>query len=145
MSIEEQLKAQILSKYRSVNAFSKSIGIPNTTVVTILDKGIMRAGVQNVIRIFNALDLDVESIQSGILKSKSASIEGLESPKRRMSEYEKTYISDQLEMDEHLQRLINNYNQLNTEGKEKLVDHSEDLVASGRYIKVSEDKLLEKA
>lgn len=40
-------------------------------------------------------------------------------------------------------RLLTNYRQLNEEGQEKLLEYSEDLVASGRYIKSDEDELVE--
>jgi len=37
--------------------------------------------------------------------------------------------------------LLNNFDQLNQEGKEKLVDLSDDMVSSGKYIKSSQDSL----
>lgn len=39
--------------------------------------------------------------------------------------------------------LISNYRKLNEEGQEKLLEYSEDLLASGRYIKSDEDSLVE--
>lgn len=41
--------------------------------------------------------------------------------------------------------LYKNYISLNQEGRDKLIDYSDDLVSSGRYIKVDKDKLLEEA
>lgn len=43
------------------------------------------------------------------------------------------------------QQLIENYRQLNEEGQEKLLDHSIDLVSSGRYIKSDKSTLVKKA
>lgn len=43
------------------------------------------------------------------------------------------------------QKLIDNYRQLNEEGREKLLDHSIDLVSSGRYIKSDKSALVKKA
>ena len=40
--------------------------------------------------------------------------------------------------------LISNYRKLNEEGQEKLLEYSEDLLASGRYIKSDEDGMVEK-
>lgn len=37
--------------------------------------------------------------------------------------------------DEKKDRLISNYDKLNTEGQEKLLDYSDDLVATNRYVK----------
>lgn len=37
--------------------------------------------------------------------------------------------------------LLGNFNQLNQEGQEKLTDYSDDLVASGKYIKTDPDQL----
>ena len=41
--------------------------------------------------------------------------------------------------------LITNYRNLNEEGQEKLMEYSEDLLASGRYIKSDEDGMVEEA
>ena len=41
--------------------------------------------------------------------------------------------------------LISNYRKLNEEGQEKLLEYSEDLLASGRYIKSDEDGMVEEA
>lgn len=37
--------------------------------------------------------------------------------------------------------LLKNFDQLNQEGKEKLVDISDDMITSGKYIKIDPDKL----
>lgn len=37
--------------------------------------------------------------------------------------------------------LLHNFDQLNREGREKLTDYSDDLVASGKYIKTDPDQL----
>lgn len=37
--------------------------------------------------------------------------------------------------------LLHNFDQLNQEGQEKLTDYSDDLVASGKYIKTDQNKL----
>lgn len=43
------------------------------------------------------------------------------------------------------QQLIDNYRQLNEEGQEKLLDHSIDLISSGRYIKSNKSTLVKNA
>lgn len=71
MTIEEQLKATILNRYRSIAAFTTSIGIPNSTLNSVFKRGIANAGISTMIKVFNALDLDIESIQTGTLQKKS--------------------------------------------------------------------------
>lgn len=51
----------------------------------------------------------------------------------------------QAELSPFEQQLIENYRQLNEEGQEKLLDHSIDLVSSGRYIKSDKSALVKKA
>lgn len=46
--------------------------------------------------------------------------------------------------DELKKVLLGNFNQLNAEGQEKLVDTSDDMVASGKYIKSNTNPLGEK-
>ena len=74
MSIEEQLKSIILSKYKSVRAFTTSIGIPYTTLDSVFKRGICKAGVETMLKVFSALNLDVESITTGTLTEKKAPV-----------------------------------------------------------------------
>lgn len=67
MKIEEQLKSIILSQHKSIRSFSLEIDIPYSTIDSILKRGILNAGVGNIIRIFHSLNLDVESISTGCL------------------------------------------------------------------------------
>lgn len=72
MTLEEQLKAIILEKYKSVRAFTQEISVPYSTLDNILKRpnGIKNAGVGLMLKIFDALDLDIESIPTGILAPK---------------------------------------------------------------------------
>ena len=70
MTIEDQLKSIILERYKSVRAFVQEVGIPYTTLDSALKRGLLNAGIGTMTKVFNALDLDVESIQTGALKSK---------------------------------------------------------------------------
>ena len=72
MTLEEQLKAIILEKYKSVRAFTQEIGIPYSTLDNILKRpnGIKNAGLSLITTIFNALDVDIKSIPTGILAPK---------------------------------------------------------------------------
>lgn len=68
MTLEEQLKNEILSRYKSIREFAAMTGIPYSTVDSVLKRGIKNSGVGTVIRIFSFLDIDVESISSETLK-----------------------------------------------------------------------------
>ena len=74
MTIEEQLKQEILSRYKSVRAFTTAIGIPYTTLDSVFKRGIQKAGVSTMIKVFNALNLDIESIQDGVLRPSQSNI-----------------------------------------------------------------------
>ena len=75
MSIEDQLKCEILSRYKSIRAFTVENNIPYTTVDSIFKRGIMTAGIGTTLNIFGALDLDIESIKTGTLAHKTISNE----------------------------------------------------------------------
>lgn len=70
MTKEEQLKAIILSKHKSVSAFAEAVEIPYTTVISILKRGIDTSGIRVAIKIFDALDLDIESVRDTALREK---------------------------------------------------------------------------
>ena len=70
MTIEEQLKSIILSQYKSVRAFTTSISIPYTTLDSVFKRGICKAGVETMLKVFAALNLDLESIATGTLTEK---------------------------------------------------------------------------
>lgn len=62
MSIEERLKDLVIEKYGSVSAFTTSIGMSNSTFVSMINRGIQNAGVQNVIKVCQALDISVDGL-----------------------------------------------------------------------------------
>ena len=69
MNIEDQLKEIILARFKSVRAFTQAVGVPYTTFDSSLKRGISNAGVCTMIKVFRALDLDIESIPEGVLRS----------------------------------------------------------------------------
>ena len=60
MSIEESILKEIKYKYKTVKGFSGAIDLPYTTVDSILKRGILNSSVNNVVKIFVELDLDLE-------------------------------------------------------------------------------------
>lgn len=74
MKLEDQLKAEILAQYNSVMAFSTAIGVPYTTIVSMFNRGIRRAGTETVLKIFSALGVDPISLDEGELRKLKASV-----------------------------------------------------------------------
>lgn len=128
MTLEEQLKQEILSRYKSIREFSAMTQIPYSTVDSVLKRGIKNSGVGTVIKIFSFLDIDVESISSESLKH----IDALEKTKKSPSVTEAAPGEEQIVM---------LYRELNTEGQERLLNYADDLVASGKYIKSDKNTL----
>lgn len=64
MNVEEYLKQLMIEKSGSVRAFSQSIGLAPTTIQTILDRGVMNAGVSNVFKICAGLGIKPEILAS---------------------------------------------------------------------------------
>ena len=62
MSIEDNLKDLILERYGSVIDFSKEIDMANSTLNSILNRGIHKASIGNVIKICNALEISADGL-----------------------------------------------------------------------------------
>ena len=60
--MEEELKKVILEKYGSIRNFSDKIGLPNSTVVSILDRGIGNSNITNVMKMCKALNISADKL-----------------------------------------------------------------------------------
>lgn len=65
MSVEENLKALILSKYKSLREFCGAIGLPYSTVDSILRRGVENAGVGKIIKICRHFDISADELARG--------------------------------------------------------------------------------
>lgn len=74
MSIEQDLQAFILSKYKSISQFANDAGIPYTTVKGGLERGIMGMSIQNVIKMCRTLNIDVDKLSEGTIETVSRNI-----------------------------------------------------------------------
>lgn len=101
MTIEEQLKTVILEKYKSVRAFVQEVGIPYTTLDSALKRGLLNAGIGTMTKVFNALDLDVESIQTDTLKSKKNTFNSFE-----LTSAELSHVKKYRTLDEHGKKIV---------------------------------------
>lgn len=73
MKIEEKLEKFILTKYKSIMQFAKEINIPYTTVKGMFTRGIWGASVQNVTKICEVLEIEVDELIQGNIVEKSKS------------------------------------------------------------------------
>lgn len=60
MTREELIKELAISKYGSVRAFANQIGISYTTLMSMLQRGIGKAGVDKVLKICHALNISAD-------------------------------------------------------------------------------------
>ena len=64
---EIRLKELITSKYGSMKRFCEIIDMPWTTLDSILKRGIANSNITNVMKITSELQIDTESLASGII------------------------------------------------------------------------------
>lgn len=69
MTIEDKIKNLILGQYGTVSAFTKAIGMPNSTFATIMKIGIEKSSIQNVIKICHALKISTDELAKGNIVS----------------------------------------------------------------------------
>lgn len=67
---ENKIKEMIVSRYGSVSRFSEKIGLPYTTVDTILRRGLLKSNVLNVLTICKELDINIESLNEDSTNNK---------------------------------------------------------------------------
>lgn len=66
--IEEKIKNLIIERYGSLVAFSEKIGLPNSTIDSILRRGIGKGKVENVMLICKELQISIDGLRYGIIK-----------------------------------------------------------------------------
>lgn len=74
MSIEQELKQLILRKFETITNFSKITGVPNSTLSSIFQRGVLNANVLNMIAICNALAIDIDSLANGKIEPKQVNV-----------------------------------------------------------------------
>ena len=65
MSVEEKLKDLIVKRYGTVSAFSKEIGMSQSTLATIMSRGINKASITSIIKICTALQISADELSNG--------------------------------------------------------------------------------
>ena len=66
--IEQQIKDLIIERYGSLVAFSEKIGLPNSTIDSILRRGIAKANVENVMTICKELQISIDGLRHNIIR-----------------------------------------------------------------------------
>lgn len=74
MSIEMDLKNLIVQKFGTITNFSKLTGIPNSTLSSIFQRGVLNANVFNMITICNTLGIDIDSLADGKIEPKKINV-----------------------------------------------------------------------
>lgn len=114
------LKSLIEKKgYTSLKTFAHDCNIPYTTVYTILQKGVGKANVNNVIAMCQQLNITVEYLYNISDTSKQKNKNKTEVDKCNLNEKE--------------QELIDNYRNLTEKGQEKLTEYTVDLLSAPKY------------
>lgn len=91
--IEEKLRELIIERFKSVKAFAMFIEVPYTTLDSILKRGIDKANVLNIIKICNALDIDIDALANGRIQSKIKLV------KTPLTAYEQAHIQKYRKLD----------------------------------------------
>ena len=65
MTTEEKLKDLILTRYNSLNEFSREINISNSTLDSILKRGIRNSTIDKILKICQALNISADALANG--------------------------------------------------------------------------------
>lgn len=69
--LELKLKEMIIEKYGSLSKFCEKIGMPWTTLNSILNRGVSKSNIANIMKITKELNIDTELLASGEIASNS--------------------------------------------------------------------------
>lgn len=64
-NIEEKLKKLIIERYGTMIDFARVLDIPNSTLQSIMNRGIHKASINNVIKICSALHISTDGLAAG--------------------------------------------------------------------------------
>lgn len=65
MTVEEQLRDLMIKKSGSVNKFSQEIGVPQSTIFSIFQRGVGKANINSIIAICKALNISTDELAEG--------------------------------------------------------------------------------
>ncbi|OOG28479.1 hypothetical protein BZK37_01720 [Enterococcus casseliflavus] len=95
MNVEDILKETIEVKFGNVKTFAEKINLPYTTVRSILQRGVMNAKVENVIKIADGLNMKAEDLMNLDNNQSISTIYNQLAPPRQEKVY--VFVKNQLE------------------------------------------------
>jgi len=125
MDKAQKLKSIILNEYKSIREFSKVVNIPNSTIVSALDKGengIDGMAVGKIIKICETLSIDIKTFEKIPQKISNSGFAETAEPILNTDE----------------KNIITKYRNINPEGQEKIRDYVDDIYTSPKYKKLCE-------
>lgn len=120
-TIENELKELILSKYKSLREFTLKIEMPYSTLDTILKRGVDKANIINILKICNELNISANKLAIGIIEYINT---------------KNNITNNNLSKEETT--LLENYNKLDSEDKNKVVDYTTLLSNQDKYKAINE-------
>lgn len=78
MTTEELLRELIIKRYGTVVAFGKRVGLPSSTLYSILTRGVNNASAQNVLKICEALEISADALAEGLIKPKDSFVPSID-------------------------------------------------------------------
>lgn len=133
MSREEFLRTIIEDRYGSLRAFTKNIGMPYTTLVSILKRGIGNTSVDNILKICKYLGIPPESLYEDDIFFQDKSNITLIRNITQLSAENKKLVFDYinfLKNSTHTDLEIKSYYKLNSSNKAKVKEYSDLLYGS---------------
>ncbi|WP_225359976.1 helix-turn-helix domain-containing protein [Ligilactobacillus salivarius] len=139
MSREEFLRTIIEDRYGSLRAFTKNIGMPYTTLVSILKRGIGNTSVDNILKICKHLGIPPESLYEDDIFFQDKSNITLIRNITQLSAENKKLVFDYinfLKNSTHTDLEIKSYYKLNSSNKAKVKEYSDLLYGSQEKIQI---------
>lgn len=65
MTIESQIKDMIIERFGSVSDFSAKSGIPNSTVASIMSRGVLSSNMKNICALCSFLNISIDALVAG--------------------------------------------------------------------------------
>ena len=137
MTIEERLRDRILQNFKSIRAFTKEIGLPYSTVDSMLRKGVGNSSYETVKRVCQGLGSDVSLLEQQA-NTFTEKVTGL------ISAAEKEHIKKYRALDRHGKKAVDCLLELEWKRicTQEQTEHTESLPFAARSGKASEGELI---
>lgn len=112
--IEDKLKILILTRYKSIREFSIAIGMPYSTIDTILKKGVNNTSISNIFKICKNLNISVDALADGQIIHNDIKTHYEELPETELY-------------------LVRKFQSFDASGQVKIMEYIKDLESAGTY------------